>query len=166
MQDRDNDSTPRPSNAFTAEFLDRLAERDEPLTAAQADSAGPWMVVEIPSPGWGIFRRGESPAAGDLPRAVFRHRERALLAAAVLPGNGFDRLFHLAHEVSPECYAVLCGGEVVGFLQHFDPELVAALHTAETLIRLPESLANLLRANGGVALARAGRLLELDEPSA
>jgi hypothetical protein len=67
--------------------------------------------------------------------------------------------------VSPEGYAVLCGGEVVGFLQHFDPELVAALHTAETLIRLPESLANLLRASGGVALERAGRLLELDEPS-
>jgi hypothetical protein len=36
---------------------------------------------------------------------------------------------------------------------------------AETLIRLPESLANLLRASGGVALERAGRLLELDAPS-
>src|SRR4051812_15530734 len=54
-------------------------------------------------------------------RAVFLHRERALLAAAVLPGTGFDRLFRLQHERSPEGYAVESGGQVVGHLSHYDP---------------------------------------------
>ena len=34
MQDPQDRSTPRPSNAFTPEFLSRLNQRDEPLTAA------------------------------------------------------------------------------------------------------------------------------------
>ena len=165
MQVRVNDSTPCPSNAFTPVYLDRLAEGDGPLTAAQADAAGPWIVVEIPGPGWGIFRRGESLAAGDHPTAVFRHRERALLAAAVLPGTGFDRLFRLQHERGPEGYAVESGGEVVGHLKHFDPDLLAALHTAGALARQPESLADFLHGSGAVALERAGRLALAEQAS-
>ena len=159
MQDPQDRSTPRPSNAFTPEFLSRLNQRDEPLTAAQADAAGPWIVQILPSPGWAVLRRGESLAAGDRPTAVFRERERALLAAAVLPGTGFERLFRLQHERSPEGYAVVSGGEVVGHLERYDPEMLAALHTAEVFARLPESLARLLEASGAVALASAGRLL-------
>ncbi|HZF08267.1 MAG TPA: hypothetical protein VFE33_05690 [Thermoanaerobaculia bacterium] len=166
MQDPQDRSTPRPSNAFAPEFLSRLNQRDEPLTAAQADAAGPWIVqilqtsVQIlPSPGWAVLRRGESLAAGDRPTAVFRDRERALLAAAVLPGTGLDRLFRLQHERSPEGYAIISGGEVVGHLDRFNPELLAAMHTAEVFARVPESLARLLEASGAVALASAGRLL-------
>jgi hypothetical protein len=86
-------------------------------------------------------------------------RERALLAAAVLPGTGFDRLFRLQHERSPEGYAVESGGQVVGHLSHYDPELLTAMHTAEALARLPECLTRLLDASGAVALETAGRLL-------
>src|SRR6476660_5193846 len=159
MQDPQDRSTPRSSNVFTPEFLSRLEQRDEPLTAAQADVAGPWIIQILPSPGWAVLRRGESLAAGDRPTAVFRDRERALLAAAVLPGTGFDRLFKLQHERSPEGYAIVSGGEVVGHLEQFNPELLAALHTAEVFARVPESLARLLEASGAVALASAGRLL-------
>src|SRR5882724_8570277 len=166
MRDRENGSTPRPSNAFTPEFLARLDQQDEPLTAAQADVAGPWIVVPIPSPGWAVLRRGESLAAGDVPRAVFAHRERALLAAAVLPGTGFDRLFRLQHERSPEGYAVESNGQVVGHLRHFDPELATAMHIAESLVRLPECLTRLLAASGAVALETAGRLLMEGERTA
>jgi hypothetical protein len=116
------------------------------------------VVVALPSPGWGIFRRGESLAAGDRPTAVFRQRERALLAVAVLPGTGLDRCFRLQHELDPEGYAVESSGEVVGHLKHFDPDLLTALHTAEALARVPESLAQFLHGSGGVALERAGRL--------
>jgi hypothetical protein len=35
---------PRHSNAFSASLLDRLAERDEPPTAGEADVAGPWRI--------------------------------------------------------------------------------------------------------------------------
>src|SRR3954447_6154480 len=156
MRDHEDGSTPRPSNAFPPEFLARLDQQDEPLTAAQADVAGPWIVVPIPSPGWAVLRRGESLAAGDIPRAVFRERERALLAAAVLPGTGFDRLFRLQQERSPEGYALVAGGEVVGRLQQYNPELLAAMHTAEVFARVPETLARLLEASGAVALASAG----------
>ena len=159
MRDHENGSTPRPSNAFTSEFLARLDQQDEPLTAAQADVAGPWIVVPIPSPGWAVLRRGESLAAGHVPRAVFLHRERALLAAAVLPGTGFDRLFRLQHERSPEGYAVESGGQIIGYLRNYDPELAAAMHMAEALVRLPESLTRVLEASGAVALETAGRLL-------
>ena len=166
MRDHEDGSTPRPSNAFTPEFLARLDQQDEPLTAAQADVAGPWIVVPIPSPGWAVLRRGESLAAGDVPRAVFVHRERALLAAAVLPGTGFDRLFRLQHERSPEGYAVESNGQVVGHLRHFDPELATAMHIAESLVRLPECLTRLLAASGAVALETAGRLLMEGERTA
>jgi hypothetical protein len=159
MQDHDHDTIPRPSTAFTPEFIARLEERDEPLTAAQADAAGPWILEELPSPGWAVFRRGESLAAGDRPVAVFRQRERTLLAAAVLPGTGFERLFRLAPERGPEGYAVLSNGEVVGHLEHYDPDLLAALHTAEALLRLPENLARFLLASGAVTLKRTDRLL-------
>jgi hypothetical protein len=165
MRDHEDGSTRRPSNAFTPEFLARLNQQDEPLTAAQADVAGPWVVLQIPSPGWGIFRRGESPAAGDLPRAVFRHRERALLAAAVLPGTGLDRLFRLQHERSAEGYAVESGDQVVGYVRHYDPDLLSALHTVEALARLPESLTRFLAACGAVALETAGRRLAEGEPA-
>ncbi|HZF13345.1 MAG TPA: hypothetical protein VFE33_31525 [Thermoanaerobaculia bacterium] len=166
MRNHEDGSTPRPSNAFTPEFLARLDQHDEPLTAAQADVAGPWIVVPVPSPGWAVLRQGESLAAGDVPRAVFLHRERALLAAAVLPGTGFDRLFRLQHERSPEGYAVESGGQVVGYLHHYDPELVTAMHTAESLTRLPECLTRVLEASGAVALERTGRLLVEGERTA
>ena len=65
MRDPEQGNTPRPSNAFTPEFLAQLDRRDEPVTAAQADAAGPWIVEEIPSPGWAVLRRGESVAAGE-----------------------------------------------------------------------------------------------------
>ena len=166
MRDHEDGTTRRPSNAFTPEFLARLDQQDEPLTAAQADVAGPWIVVPIPSPGWAVLRRGESLAAGDVPRAVFVHRERALLAAAVLPGTGFNRLFRLQHERSPEGYAVESNGQVVGHLRHFDPELATAMHIAESLVRLPECLTRLLAASGAVALETAGRLLMEGERTA
>jgi hypothetical protein len=122
--------------------------------------------VPVPSPGWAVLRRGESLASGDVPRAVFVHRERALLAAAVLPGTGCDRLFRLQHERSPEGYAVEAGGQVVGYLRNYDPELVTALHTAEAVIRLPECLTRVLEASGAVALETAGRLLVEGERTA
>ena len=73
MRDHEDGSTPRPSNVFTPEFLSRLNQRDEPLTAAQADAAGPWIVQVLPSPGWrpppGRKSGGRRPAHRGLPRA-------------------------------------------------------------------------------------------------
>lgn len=62
----------------------------------------------------------------------------------------------------PEGFAVEAGhgGEVVGHLELFDPNLIEALHVAEGLLRSPETLAVLLEAAGQVALERAGAILD------
>ena len=162
MRDSDESTSPSFRNAFTPEFLQRIGERDEPLTAAEADVAGPWVVEKMPGVGWGLFRAGEGAARQFRPYGVFRDRAMAQLFAAVLPGTGRDRAFRLSKDVEGAGYAVEAGsgGEVVGYLALFDETLVAAAHAVECLVRRPESLADLLEAAGGVALERAGAILE------
>ena len=60
-------------NAFNTAFLGRLAERDEPPTAGDADVAGPWRIEPIPGHGFGLFRVGESLAG---PGPAERRRAR------------------------------------------------------------------------------------------
>jgi hypothetical protein len=82
-----------PSHVFDRDFLAWLAERDEPDTASEADTAGPWHIERDPQGGWAILRQGESFANNpDLfPTATFERKEAALLGAAVLPGTGRRR---------------------------------------------------------------------------
>jgi hypothetical protein len=161
MRESDDSSSPSFRNAFTPEFLQRIGERDEPLTAAEADVAGPWAVEKMPGVGWGLFRAGEGGARQFRPYGVFRDRAVALLFAAVLPGTGRDKVFHLSKDADGAGYAVEAGAEgVVGYLALFDETLVAAVHAVECLVRHPESLASLLEAAGGLALERAGAILD------
>jgi hypothetical protein len=88
-------------NAFTADFLNRLDETAEPDGAHEADVAGPWAVRPVRyggGTGFAVLREWESLDEGDLPYAVFRRREMALLAAAVLPATGREPLLRLATE--------------------------------------------------------------------
>jgi hypothetical protein len=157
-----NQFTPSLPNAFSPSFLHRVAERDEPPTAGEADAAGPWRILELPGGGFGLFRRGESLERGHRPAARFHQRWLALLAAAVLPGTGRDAAFRLHKASGPEGFAVETGngGEPVGSLELFDERLIEALHVAAGLLRSPESLALLLEAGGQVALERAGAILD------
>src|SRR3954470_3241622 len=121
-------------NAFTQRFLGRLAERDEPPTAGDADVAGPWRIEPIPGHGFGLFRIGESLARGFAPVAFFPSRWLALVMAAILPGTGRDPLFRIEKESDADgVYPLILpspeGGEVVGRLQLFDE---AAVETACT----------------------------------
>ena len=93
---------PHLPNAFTASFLGHMAERDEPLTAGDADVAGPWRIEPILGHGFGLFRVGESLARGFTPTAVFPSRWLALLAAAILPGTGKDPLLLLSKEADAD----------------------------------------------------------------
>ncbi len=155
-------------NIFTVEFLCRMVERDEPPTAGEADVAGPWRIEEVPGEGFGLFRIGDSLARGFAPVAVFPSRWLALIAAAVLPGTGRDPLIRI--EKQPDAdggYPLLLpglasagGGEVVGRLQLFEEDLVAAMNVAIHLLQAPESLAWLLEAAGSVALERCGAILD------
>ncbi|HYG63504.1 MAG TPA: hypothetical protein VEL74_13060 [Thermoanaerobaculia bacterium] len=152
-------------NAFDGPFLRRLAERDEPPTAGDADVAGPWRIEEIPQHGFGLFRLGESLSRGFAPVAIFPSRWLALLMAAILPGTGRDPLVRLEKLLDVEGgYPLVLpgpdGGEVVGRFQLFDEAAVDALNVAVHLLQAPESLAYLLEAAGAVTLERCGAILD------
>ena len=151
-----------PSNAFTTPFLGRFEERDEPLTAGEADVAGPWFVEAIPGLGFGLFRAGESLARGFRPAAVFPDRWLALLAAAVLPGTGRDSLLRLRKDAAADGYfeVALDDGAVVGRFELFDEPLLDAVNVVAALARSPWSLAYLMEAAGPLALERCGAILE------
>ena len=162
MRDFNESTSSISHNAFTPEFLQRIGERDEPLTGAEADVAGPWVVEKMPGVGWGLYRAGEGAARQFRPHGVFRDHAVALLFAAVLPGTGRDKAFRIRKDAEGAGYAVESGpdGQVIGFLALFDEILVEAAHAVECLVRHPASLANLLEAAGGLALERAGAILD------
>ena len=166
MQSCTHSTTPsvHPS-VFTTQFLCRLAERDEPPTAGEADVAGPWRIEEIPGQGYGLFRSGESLRRGFAPAAVVPSRWLALVIAAVLPGTGREPLIRIDQQPDEDgVYPLLLPGhdgvEVAGQLRVFDEALVAAVNVAIHLLQAPESLAWLLEAAGAVALERCGAILD------
>jgi hypothetical protein len=172
---RDGSSSRVPSrpNAFSPDFLEQLQDTPEPLTAAEADLAGPWKVEPVPIPcgGFAVLREWESLAQGDLPEAVFVDEETAALCAAVLCLIDREPLFHLRQEEEsgpavplPAGYPVTAvfgeeGPRDCGWLRRFNPAIVAALHLVEALVRTPRSLAEVNLAAGGGALEQVGRYL-------
>ncbi|HYG63789.1 MAG TPA: hypothetical protein VEL74_14510 [Thermoanaerobaculia bacterium] len=152
----------QPRNAFTANFLGRLAEREEGPTAPEADVAGPWRIEEISGDGYGVFRLGESPARGFEPTLSFPAEWLALIAAGLLPGTGRDPMLYLQKDRNPDgTFSItLENGEEVGRSRLFDEKLLDGMNIAIHLLRAPESLANLLDAAGLSPLERCGAILD------
>ena len=143
-----------PANAFTEDYLALLNERDEPITAAEADYAGPWSVDDLPRGGHGVRRAGH-----DLPYAVFSMLELAQVAAAVLPGTGREKRYKLGRDEEPgRGYPIFRSGETVGYVELFDEDLVAALNMIDALLSSPNDFSWLLEAAGGLALQHVGRI--------
>ncbi len=147
-----------PAHAFTPEYLALLAQRDEPLTGAEADAAGPWHLEPHPQ-GWAVLRQGESLERGSRPQAVFARKDAARLAASVLPGTGRRMRYTLGTEADSFWgYPVLDDQQVVGHVQFFDETFLAALNVVDALVSLPADLAWVLDAAGGLALDHAGKI--------
>ena len=176
MQSPKDPNTPRPpasskSNAFAPEFLERVQGQDEPVTAGEADLAGPWKRESVPGhPGAvAVLRAWENLDDGDLAHAVFLFAETARLFTVVLPLLAREPLFHLGEHPDPDAplpggYPVTAvygdqGPAVVGWLSRYEPEAVALLHVLEGLARTPKALAEVALASGGVALTQVGRFL-------
>lgn len=154
MRSQMNGSTAVPANAFTEDYLALLNERDEPITAAEADYAGPWSIDDLPQGGHTVRRAG-----GDHPYAVFSRLEMAQVAAAVLPGTGREKRYRLGRDEEPgRGYPILRSGETVGYVELFDEDLVVALNVIDALLASPNDLAWLLEAAGGLALQHVGRI--------
>jgi len=165
MRTQDDGSTPPvppipplPANAFTTEYLDLLAERDEPVTGAEADTAGPWHLEPHPEAGWAVLRQGESLEKGSAPIATFGKKATARLAAAVLPSTGRPPRYRLGKDPDGLGYPVLVENQIVGHIEYFNEDLLAALNVADALIASPHDLAWLLDAAGGLALDHAGKI--------
>jgi hypothetical protein len=148
-----------PAHVFAPEYLALLAERDEPDTAWEADTAGPWHVEPNPKGGWSVLRQGESfeKSTRTIPTATFERREVALLGAAVLPGLGRLR-FHLAAEADDHGQPILEDGRIVGHAEYFWEDFIAALNVAVALMASPRDFALLLDAMGGLALEHVDKI--------
>jgi len=161
-----NPVPPVPGNLFSTDFLALLRERDEVLTAPEADLAGPWKCEPVPGrPGAvAVLREWESVDHQDEPEAVLWHDETALLLTAVLPALEREPLFHLAEQETTEGYPISAvfgekGVQVAGWLRRYRPEAVQALHLLECVVRSPVALAALLEAAGCTAVEQAGQIV-------
>ncbi len=166
-----SEGPPTPPNAFSPDYLAEVRDRDDSLTAAEAEFAGPWKLEPLPGhPGAvAVLRECESLAEGDEPEAVFVEEESGVVCAAVLPAVEREPLYHL--EEAADAGGLLPGGfpiivihgaqgpRVRGWLRRYNPALVRALHTVESLNRAPAAHAAVLEAAGGGALERIGREL-------
>lgn len=155
-------------NAFTQDFLRRLDQEREPDSAHEAGMAGPWVIRTVPyrgATGFALLREWESTEAGDAPYAIFRRREDALLAAAVLPATGRERLCLLGSEPDAEGFPVQDAPA---------PEPMAAAGgaaatsaTSATTASSATSATTAIGATGEVAVAArrapAGHLRDFDE---
>ena len=142
------------NNAFVEDYLALLNERDEPITATEAEYAGPWSVEARREGGHAVVRPAE-----EVPYAVFEAAEIAQVAAAVLPGTGREKRYRLGKdEDAGRGFPVYRSGELVGHVKLFDEELVAALNVIDALLASPYDFAWLLEAAGGLALQHVGRI--------
>jgi hypothetical protein len=153
-----SDQPTEPLNAFTPDYLAAVQERDDPSTSREAETSGPFKLVEQNGM-LALYRSWESAVSGDLPLALFHHRETALLFQALWPALGRTDLFRLRPEPSAQGFTLEVGGQIVGSLRSFDPEAVLAGHFLSYLARTPQSLALLVEAAGPTAQRHVGRLL-------
>ena len=173
MRHRNESTSPAPpslDNVFSPAYLARLRERDEVLTAAEAEYAGPWKCESVPGrPGAvAVLRAWENFDRGDEPEAIVWHEETATLLAAILPLINRESLFQLSDQEEADGFPITAvyggqGAQVAGWLRRYEPEIIGALHLAEALIRNPRALAALLQAAGGGATEQVGCILARSE---
>jgi hypothetical protein len=91
--------------------------------------------------------------------AVFAQRDAARLAAAVLPGTGRRLRYKLGEDPDSLLgFPVLDDGLVMGHMQFFDQDFLAALNVVDALVSLSGDLAWVIDAAGGLALDHAGKI--------
>jgi hypothetical protein len=160
---------PEPPSAFRPDYLTRLQEAEEPVTAAEAELSGPWK-VEHHARGWALYRTWEDPVR-HRPQAVFRHRWRAELLAATLPLLARGPYLESGEEGEeggvPLREAGLGQGggtqAAIGWLEPSSGEILALLEAAEILLRSGPGLALLLLAAGPLVIRQVGEVLAAED---
>ena len=182
--------TAPPPNAFTPEFLKALeAREDAPLAALEAESRGPWKIVQLPlaaaggsggnggdggggkprrdAERWAVLRSWEDPSK-DGPSATCESRQLALLCAAALEvaSRGSDLAVGVRrdeHGQVIEEWLPEKGSRVVGHFPVWDQDVVAAMRVLGSLLRIPEVLARVVDAGSAPIAALLGRRLVGEE---
>lgn len=154
---------PEHENALSLEFLTLLDHLDDEAPGLnEATWGGEWEPRFLGAGQWGVFRAWEEAGRHE-PAVTFASFERALLAAAVLPGIGRSDFFHLKPEALSgggfPLIAMEGGAREVGVFSTFHPELLFALLTVEMLARSPRSMAMVLQASGSDAIKLSGAVL-------
>jgi hypothetical protein len=168
MRSSRNTTSPSTSpldNAFSPSYLELLRERDDSLTAAEAELAGPWKIEPVPGrPGAvAILRIWEDVAVGDPPVAVLWHLETAQLLSILLPVIDREPLFYLEEQRTAEGFPLVAvyggqGPQEAGCLDRYEPRWAEGLHLLEAIVRSPWALATLLEAAGPGAEEQVGRI--------
>lgn len=167
-----------PASAFAPAFLEKLRllsrrvddEDGEHATEAEAMLSGPLAVEAVETPGgfrYAVVRASEPVAAGGKVAALFRRREDALRAAAVIPAAAAPTPYRLKDKPKRLGYPLHDHGRHVGHLcQMGGPRsgrlretLLGHLHVARYLAANPHALALLLESVGPEALPVLGRVL-------
>jgi hypothetical protein len=145
-------------NAFSAEYREWLLERSEPFLSGESEGAGPWELRQDEG-AFSLFRTWEGLEHGDVPEAVFRMREAALLFFAVRSAVGRDPLYRLLEPGTEKGFVVESGGQAAGHLRFFNPAWLQAANVGACLARSPLALAALLVAGGPELQEQVGRIL-------
>ncbi len=158
-----------PANAFSALYLSKTLNREEPPFAQQAVAAGSWEVEAVPAGSgllYAVVRNGESVAGGDQAMAVFLRRPSALLCAAALSALATPNRLTLKRTPvrrSPKKarlgYPLHDGGIHLGHLARPDEELLPYLHAVACLAANPEAMALALESLGPEVSPILGRAL-------
>jgi hypothetical protein len=167
MRSRSDRSSVVLDNVFSHDYLAELRGRDEVLTAAEAEYAGPWKcapasVATMPG-GVAVLREWED-LSRDAPEGVLWHEETARLLAIALPIAEREPLFYLDDRETPDGFELRAvygeqGAQGAGWLRRYEPRLAEALHLLEGVVRSPRALADLLEAAGPVAVEQVGKIL-------
>jgi len=146
-------------------YLARLRERDETITAAEAELAGPWKTEPVRAkPGAvAVLRQWEDLDAGDRPVAVVWHEELALLLSVLFPVLDREPRFYIEEGAAADGYALVGmygeqGPQVAGWFDRWEPRFAEGLHLIEALLRSPWALATLLEAAGPGAEEQVGKI--------
>jgi hypothetical protein len=158
-----------PENAFSAAYLEKARQLEEPPFARQALFAGPWEVEAVPAGDgflWAVIRTGEPVAEGGRAVAVFLRRPDALVTAAALTALSTPCHLHLNSGRSRSApgrrrlgFPLHDGTVHLGHLAQPEEDLLPYLHAVRCLVANPDALALALEALGPELPPIVGRSL-------
>ena len=136
----------------------RFSELDDPATAHEADTSGPFSLIEEEGM-VALYHAWESSGAGGRAAGGLPSPGDGAAVPGDLAGVGPEQPVPSAGRAGGAGVRPGRGGQIVGSLRSFDPGAIVGGHIAAYLARTPLSLALLVEAAGPTAQKHVGRIL-------